>query len=199
MKKYIIDTTKNPFVVRKVKVVNKTSDLYICEDEFGNTRKIAKRNCFDSEKRAEEKLGEIIFIGKYKTKMMNKKTNSWTCRYCGTKMYSRDEVTVDHIKPLSRGGKTEISNLLICCKTCNKSKSSKHKNHYKNLLDGSGKRKLKSPSKFNRKVRYLAHNKHEGNMVHIAKLDSRIISLDSVTKKENLVDKVLRKYNATRK
>lgn len=197
--KYIIDASNSPFVVKEVRIIDKIDGIYICKDDEGKISKLTKRNWYHTREKAEEKLNEIIFVGKYKTKMMNKKTKSWTCRYCGTKMYNRDDVTVDHIKPVSKGGKTTDSNLLICCKTCNKSKSSKHKNHYKNLLDGSGKRKLKSPSKFNRKVRYLAHNKHEGNMLHIAKLDSRIISIDSVTKKENMVDKVLRQYNESRR
>ena len=169
MKRFIVDTTKVPFSVKEVEVVKIKDKRVIYKDEFGNTREVSAS-----------------------------KTKSWTCRYCGTKIYDRDDITVDHIKPISKGGKTEPSNLIICCKTCNKSKSSKHKNHYKKLLDKSGRRKLNKPGIFNTKIRYVANNKHKKDKIHVAMLDSRIISLNSIRNKENLVDKVMREYNKSR-
>lgn len=198
MKRFIVDTTKVPFSVKEVEVVKIKDKRVIYKDEFGNTREVSASNTRTSREEAMERLKEIIYIGKYKTRMMNKKTKSWTCRYCGTKIYDRDDITVDHIKPISKGGKTEPSNLIICCKTCNKSKSSKHKNHYKKLLDKSGRRKLNKPGIFNTKIRYVANNKHKKDKIHVAMLDSRIISLNSIRNKENLVDKVMREYNKSR-
>ena len=40
------------------------------------------------------------------------------CQYCGTKMKS-DELTLDHIIPKSRGGKSSWENMVSCCKPCN--------------------------------------------------------------------------------
>lgn len=40
------------------------------------------------------------------------------CAYCGFK----DELEVDHILPLSRGGKDEPNNLQMLCKRCNRTK-----------------------------------------------------------------------------
>ena len=43
------------------------------------------------------------------------------CAYCG----SEDNITIDHIEPLSRGGKHEPANLAAACWTCNCSKGAK--------------------------------------------------------------------------
>lgn len=42
------------------------------------------------------------------------------CVYCG-----RNANTVDHIIPISKGGKNEYDNLVPCCKSCNSSKKDK--------------------------------------------------------------------------
>ncbi len=43
------------------------------------------------------------------------------CVTCGAK----EKLTIDHIRPVSKGGKNEISNLQILCKSCNSSKGNK--------------------------------------------------------------------------
>lgn len=40
------------------------------------------------------------------------------CVYCGTRL-AMDELTVDHVKPRSRGGKTSFANLVAACAPCN--------------------------------------------------------------------------------
>lgn len=55
--------------------------------------------------------------------------DAYRCRYCGVatsyrqknKPYSR---TVDHVIPRSKGGRTNIINLVTCCKACNDAKKS---------------------------------------------------------------------------
>ena len=46
-----------------------------------------------------------------------------TCYYC-QKSISKDLVTMDHVVPISRGGKSTKGNLVPCCKECNKNKRS---------------------------------------------------------------------------
>lgn len=57
-----------------------------------------------------------------------RKTNWWRsflqdgkCHYCGKK-FPAEEITMDHIVPLSRGGKSNRGNIVPCCKECNNSK-----------------------------------------------------------------------------
>ena len=45
--------------------------------------------------------------------------DNFTCQYCG----KRELLTVDHIIPESKGGKTELNNLQTLCKSCNARKS----------------------------------------------------------------------------
>jgi endonuclease I len=46
-----------------------------------------------------------------------------TCIYCGTDGH---KLTMDHWMPVSLGGKTEVGNLIPCCKSCNSRKSNMH-------------------------------------------------------------------------
>lgn len=41
------------------------------------------------------------------------------CQHCG----AGEDLTLDHIKPLSKGGKDGIYNLQLLCKTCNEKKA----------------------------------------------------------------------------
>lgn len=47
-----------------------------------------------------------------------------TCQYCGI-MPPKDEITIDHIIPRSRGGKTTWENVVLACVRCNTKKGSK--------------------------------------------------------------------------
>lgn len=43
------------------------------------------------------------------------------CHYCG-KHFAAEELTMDHILPLARGGKSTKGNTVPCCKQCNNAK-----------------------------------------------------------------------------
>lgn len=45
------------------------------------------------------------------------------CHYCKQR-YSPKDLTMDHIIPLARGGRSEKFNVVPCCKTCNTKKRS---------------------------------------------------------------------------
>lgn len=43
------------------------------------------------------------------------------CYYCQERFHPR-ELTLDHVVPIIRGGKTSKSNVVTCCKECNSQK-----------------------------------------------------------------------------
>lgn len=43
------------------------------------------------------------------------------CHYCG-KTFEESELTLDHIVPVSRGGRSTKGNLVVCCRPCNQEK-----------------------------------------------------------------------------
>ena len=72
---------------------------------------------------------DTAHIAKEKKKAAELKKSAWwkneiqkgICHYCKQKFPSF-ELTVDHIVPLSRGGKTSKGNVAPCCKDCNNKK-----------------------------------------------------------------------------
>jgi 5-methylcytosine-specific restriction endonuclease McrA len=80
------------------------------------------------EKRFWHEMGEGT-IAHEKNKARSLRQSSWwkkkiakgECYYCG-KTFSPDELTMDHVIPLSRGGSSEKINLVPCCKECNNKK-----------------------------------------------------------------------------
>ena len=68
-------------------------------------------------------------IRKEKAKARELRKNSWwknkiaqgVCHYCGRET-SPGELTMDHIVPLARGGRSTRGNLVATCKECNNKK-----------------------------------------------------------------------------
>jgi len=58
-----------------------------------------------------------------KTRWWQQKTSSGKCYYCGKKVAYKN-ITMDHVVPLGRGGKSTKDNLVPSCKRCNTAKKS---------------------------------------------------------------------------
>lgn len=58
--------------------------------------------------------------GKYKLRTFLKQKG--ICHYCERNCFI-DDWTVDHVVPLSKGGKTEKKNVIGCCMSCNHQKA----------------------------------------------------------------------------
>jgi hypothetical protein len=56
------------------------------------------------------------------------KRDNFTCRYCGA---TGVRMECDHVIPVSRGGSSEMSNLVASCRKCNGSKASKTPEEWK--------------------------------------------------------------------
>lgn len=72
---------------------------------------------------------EDIFLKKERQKAREIRRSQWwkrqcakgRCHYCGAAVPA-SELTMDHVIPLSRGGKSEKANLVTACKDCNTKK-----------------------------------------------------------------------------
>ena len=51
--------------------------------------------------------------------------DNYKCRICGASAEDGAKLHVDHIIPVSKGGKTELNNLQTLCERCNMGKSNK--------------------------------------------------------------------------
>ncbi|MFP4194516.1 MAG: HNH endonuclease [Desulfobacterales bacterium] len=58
------------------------------------------------------------------TQWWKRKCARGICHYCGRQV-PPGELTMDHIIPISRGGKSTRSNVVPCCKDCNTQKKSR--------------------------------------------------------------------------
>jgi 5-methylcytosine-specific restriction protein A len=56
-----------------------------------------------------------------RTHWWNNRIQSGICYYCHREV-GREQLTMDHIVPLSRGGKSKKGNLVPACKECNNKK-----------------------------------------------------------------------------
>ncbi len=56
-----------------------------------------------------------------KSRWWQNKLAQGVCYYCGKKT-PPSQLTMDHVVPLSRGGKSTKGNLVTCCKECNNKK-----------------------------------------------------------------------------
>ena len=60
--------------------------------------------------------------------------NGRRCAICGRKIRSLDELTVDHIVPLSKGGKRVLKNCQLAHKTCNSCKNDTMPDKYEKMI-----------------------------------------------------------------
>jgi 5-methylcytosine-specific restriction endonuclease McrA len=73
---------------------------------------------FDGVDDAEIRRQRAIARELRKTRWWQQKTAAGTCYYCHRKTAYKD-LSMDHIVPLARGGKSTRDNLVPTCKTCN--------------------------------------------------------------------------------
>ncbi|MDJ0624282.1 MAG: HNH endonuclease [Desulfocapsaceae bacterium] len=78
---------------------------------------------FDGIDDAEIRRQRAIARDLRKTRWWQQKTASGQCYYCGKKTAYKN-ITMDHVLPLTRGGKSTKDNLVPSCKKCNTAKKS---------------------------------------------------------------------------
>lgn len=84
--------------------------------------------CYDA---AKEKEGKLTFVKRQRAKMSDDlrfnvlKRDGYRCKICGATVNDGIKLEVDHIVPVSKGGKTTIENLQTLCERCNRGKRTK--------------------------------------------------------------------------
>jgi 5-methylcytosine-specific restriction endonuclease McrA len=82
----------------------------------------------------ETRVPAIIMLHEYmkaKTTVRFSKQNiflrdEWKCQYCDTHLTEKT-ATMDHVLPISKGGKTTFLNIVAACPMCNSSKGNDHR------------------------------------------------------------------------
>lgn len=80
-------------------------------------------------------------MGHSRSKSLKSKIHRIThghCAYCGKGLNKR-AMTVDHIRPISKGGKNSMKNYLPACQECNCMKGSRHIDKWRVLAKKLGK------------------------------------------------------------
>lgn len=87
---------------------------------YGELRKIGFETT--TQKYFEENQRKLM-TSKLRDKIMER--DNYTCQICGRYMPDKFGIHIDHIIPVSKGGKTVESNLRVLCSSCNLHKSDK--------------------------------------------------------------------------
>lgn len=90
-----------------------------------NAKNLIKFSHYQHNRRAKIKNNGVC---KILNKELKRLYNS-PCFYCNSKL----NIEIDHIIPISRGGKHSIGNLTSACRTCNSSKNNKFITEWKSL------------------------------------------------------------------
>jgi len=70
-----------------------------------------------------------------KTRWWQQKTSAGICYYCGKKVVFKN-ITMDHLVPIARGGRSTKDNLVPACKACNNKKKSMLPLEWQEFIEG---------------------------------------------------------------
>jgi 5-methylcytosine-specific restriction endonuclease McrA len=70
-----------------------------------------------------------------KSRWWQNKLAAGRCYYCGQTIES-SRLTMDHVVPLAKGGRSEKNNLVACCKECNTKKKTMLPQEWQDYMEG---------------------------------------------------------------
>lgn len=105
--------------------VDQIMESYHCSYEYLNSRNelLKKINYESTINDYKSNNQRRLMTKKLRRKVMIR--DNYTCQSCGKYMPDEVGLHIDHIIPISKGGKTVISNLQVLCSKCNGKKSNK--------------------------------------------------------------------------
>jgi len=73
-----------------------------------------------------------------KSRWWQQKLSAGLCYYC-SKLFKPKDLTMDHIVPLARSGRSTKDNLVTCCKECNNKKKTLLPIEWEEYMESQGK------------------------------------------------------------
>ena len=70
-----------------------------------------------------------------KSRWWKNKVATGQCYYCN-QTFEPSRLTMDHVVPLAKGGRSEKNNLVACCKECNTRKKTMLAQEWQEYMDG---------------------------------------------------------------
>jgi 5-methylcytosine-specific restriction endonuclease McrA len=110
----------------------------------------------------------------------------YKCYYCGV----TENLTIEHVIPLSRGGKDDYTNLVSACESCNKSKGGRTIDEWKNNTGGRHGKALQSVTQ---SVTDELTQKSHAHIENVRAPDSLFLPSEVESKKESKKEKNLTK------
>lgn len=169
---YFIDFNEKPLVAKKgyikdVMLEKLNKEDFINVEHNGNKFKIKINDIFINKNKADERINDYYIIKKFKA------NHKHICAYCGKIIINPENLTVDHIIPRSKGGKTIEKNLCIACKKCNEDKTNEKPFIH---INKEIKVQINKEKKYRNKIARSINLKAD-NAEYLAKKDSRVWNL----------------------
>lgn len=142
----VMEAMKKLFI-GQAKVVN-AEDYQVYDFDSWAELAVAKEQKYLVLAKSVIKAPDVIVLGQYgglpEKKLVFSRANifrrdHYTCQYCGSQP-DKSELTIDHVTPKSKGGKTTWENCVASCLNCNKRKDNKS-------IQESGLKLKREPSK----------------------------------------------------
>jgi len=110
-----------------------SEDYNVYDFESWTALRLHEKDAFVTTAKSMIRVPEVILLARYgdvpkKTLAFSRaniyRRDRYTCQYCGSQPGS-EELTIDHVKPKSKGGVTSWTNCVLACVRCNRRKANK--------------------------------------------------------------------------
>ena len=105
-------------------VIRNTGECAWCgtHNPRGTSAAYCTTDCKERAKRQRRRAAQFNATGEYTFRelMVQYRRQGYTCAYCGTKPSELPDA--EHVVPLSKGGRNDMTNIVAACRTCNSDK-----------------------------------------------------------------------------